>query len=78
LINCTFLFQWVHALHHKVILIIHVMIGHENWIETSDVKDAVKRAKALVQEALMPGRVEGGSAEENTGVAYEFPDAKVF
>ena len=54
------------------------MIGHENWIETSDVKDAVKRAKALVQEALMPGRVEGGSAEENTGVAYEFPDAKVF
>ena len=53
------------------------MIDLTNWIETEDVKAALKGAKARVQQALMPGQVEGGSPEENIGVAYEFPDAKV-
>ena len=40
-------------------------------------KGAIKDAKGKVQEALKPGKVPGGSSEENLGVAYEFPDAKV-
>ena len=54
------------------------MINHLNWVENRDVKAAIKEAKEAVQKALMPGQVEGGTAEENIGVAYEFPDAKVF
>ena len=54
------------------------MIGLENWTETADVKGALKEAKAQVQQALMPGQFKGGTQEENVGVAYEFPDAKVF
>ena len=30
-----------------------------------------------MQHALKPGKFPGGSKEENQGVAYEFPDAKV-
>ena len=41
-------------------------------------KVEVKEAKAKVQRALMPGQVQGGSAEVNIGVSYEFPDAKVY
>ena len=67
----------MHALHHKVKIIIHLMIIHLSWIEGKDVKAALKDAKEAVQKALMPGQVEGGTAEENVGVAYEFPDAKV-
>jgi hypothetical protein len=63
---------------HKVKEITHLMIGLENWTETADVKGALKEAKAQVQQALMPGQVKGGTQEENVGVAYEFPDAKVF
>ena len=51
------------------------MIGLESWVETADMKVEVKEAK--VQRALMPGQVQGGSAEVNVGVSYEFPDAKV-
>ena len=53
------------------------MINHLNWVENKDAKAALKEAKAAVQKALMPGQVEGGDAEANVGVAYEFPDAKV-
>ena len=67
----------MHLLHHKVKVIIHLMIGLESWVETAENKAAVKDAKAKVQRALMPGQVQGGSAEVNVGVSYEFPDAKV-
>ena len=53
------------------------MIDHLHWVEAAEVKGAIKDAKGKVQEALKPGKVPGGSSEENLGVAYEFPDAKV-
>ena len=53
------------------------MVGHENWVELKEVQAAIKGAKAKIQEALKPGKVPGGSKEENAGVAYEYPDAKV-
>ena len=47
-------------------------------METADFKAELKDAKSKVQRALMPGQVQGGSAEVNVGVSYEFPDAKVY
>ena len=64
-------------LHHVVKIITHLMIDHTHWVETQEVKIAVKAAKERIQEALRPGKVPGGSKEENVGVAYEYPDAKV-
>ena len=69
--------QWVHALHHIVKIITHLMVEWENWIEIEGVKATLKEAKAKVQEALKPGKFPGGSKDDNMGVAYEFPDAKV-
>ena len=54
------------------------MVGHEQWVEVNEVQAALKAAKAKVQEALKPGKVTGGSKDENMGVAYEFPNAKVY
>ena len=54
------------------------MLGLESWVETADFKAELKDAKSKVQRALMPGQVQGGSAEVNFGVSYEFPDAKVY
>lgn len=71
------IFQWMHSIHHIVKIITHLMEGHENWIEVSDVQEALKRAKAKVQEALKPGKFPGGTREDNLGVAFDFPDAKV-
>ena len=67
----------MHALHHVVKIIIHLMINLHHWVETAEVNEAIKDAKEKIQEALKPGKVPGGSPEENLGVAYEFPDAKV-
>ena len=53
------------------------MIGHMNWVEDKEVQSAIKVAKGKVQEALKPGKVIGGSRDENVGVAFEYPDAKV-
>ena len=39
-------------------------------------KEKLKTTKKLVQTTLKPGQVAGGSAEDNIGVAWEFPDAK--
>ena len=58
-------------------IITHVMEGYEHWVEVKDVQAALKLAKSRVQEALKPGKIPGGSKEDNVGVAYEFPDAKV-
>ena len=71
------IFQWMHSIHHIVKIITQLMEGHENWIEVSDVQEALKRAKAKVQEALKPGKFPGGTREDNLGVAFDFPDAKV-
>ena len=67
----------MHALHHVVKVITHLMVSHTQWVETAEVKGALKAAKEKIQEALRPGKVPGGSEDENIGVAYEFPDAKV-
>ena len=53
------------------------MIGHVNWVEDKEVQPAIKIAKGKVQEALKPGKTIGGSRDENVGVAFEYPDAKV-
>ena len=37
-------------------IIIHLMINHLNWVESAEVKGAVKEAKEKVQEALKPGK----------------------
>ena len=58
-------------------ILTHVMEGYEHWVEVKDVQAALKLAKCRVQEALKPGKIPGGSKEDNEGVAYEFPDAKV-
>ena len=55
------------TLHHKVRIVIHEMIGLEAWVETKVWKADVKGAKAKVQETLAPGRVAGGSREQNIG-----------
>ena len=67
----------MHAVHHVVKIITHLMVGQENWVELKEVQPAIKGAKARIQDALKPGKVPGGSKEENFGVAYEYPDAKV-
>ena len=63
--------------HHFMKILTHIMEGYENWVEVKDVQAALKLAKSQVQEVLKPGKIPGGSKEENIGVAYEFPDAKV-
>ena len=73
-----FLFQWMKCLDHKVKVICHLMVGHHSWVEIAAVKGSLADAKREVQEALKPGRVPGGSKEDNEGVAYAFPDAKGF
>ena len=73
----TNFFQFIHAILHKVKVINHLMIGHNNWVEDKEVQAAIKTAKGKVQEALKPGKVVGGSRDENIGVAFEYPDAKV-
>ena len=75
---CIDYFQFIHAILHKVKIITHLMIGHMNWVEIKDVQPAIKKAKEKVQEALKPGKVPGGTRNQNVGVAFEFPDAKVF
>ena len=75
---CIVFFQFIHAILHKVKIITHLMIGHMNWVEVKDVQPAIKKAKEKVQEALKPGKVPGGTRNQNVGVAFEFPDAKVF
>ena len=67
----------MHVVHHIVKILTHLMEGYENWVEVKDAQAALKLAKSRVQEVLMPGKIPGGSMEDNIGVAYEFPDAKV-
>ena len=56
------------CLDHKVKILIHVMVKHHNWIEDASVKAELAAAKAIVQQALKPGQVPGGSQEENEGI----------
>ena len=67
LFSFTITHKWMKTLHHKVKMVIHEMIGLESWLETKVWKKDVKGAKAKVQETLAPGRVSGGSREENIG-----------
>ena len=59
-------------MHHKVKIVIHDMIGLEQWEETGVWKIDVKEAKRIVQETLAPGRVPDGSREQNVGRKYLF------
>ena len=65
------------AINHKIKIIQHIMVGHFNWVEDATVKLRIKQAKEVVQKALKPGQVIGGTDDENVGVAYGYPDAKV-
>ena len=59
-------------------VIYHLHIGLHQWKETHDWAARVKAAKETVRKLLCPG--QGGpdtSAEENVGVAFDWPDAKV-
>ena len=67
----------MHVVHHIVKILTHIMEGYENWVEVKDVQADLKLAKSQVQEVLKPGKIPGGSKEDNMGVDYEFPDAKV-
>ena len=67
----------MHVVHHIVKILTHIMEGYENWVEVKAVQDSLKLAKSQIQEVLKPGKFPGGSKEDNIGVAYEFPDAKV-
>ena len=46
----------------------HLQVGHHNWIEDSTVKADLTAAKRVIQEALKPGQVPGGSEEDNQGI----------
>ena len=48
-------------------IIIHLRVGHFNWIEDCTVKNVIATGKREVQEALKPGQVPGGSLAENAG-----------
>ena len=65
------------AVNHKVRIINHIMVGHFNWVEDATIKPSIKKAKEVLQKALKPGQVVGGSKKENIGQAYGYPDAKV-
>ena len=52
---------------HKMKIAYHVMIGLNRWIEDASVKDEIATAKKIVQEALKPAKVPGGSSDENLG-----------
>ena len=58
-------------------ILTHVMEGYENLVEVKDVHAALKLAKSRVKEVLMPGKIPGGSMEDNIGVAWELLNAKV-
>ena len=53
---------------HKVKVLNRLQVGHLNWIEDSTVKADLTAAKKVVQEALKPGQVPGGSEEDNQGI----------
>ena len=55
------------VLNHKVKIIIHLIIDHENWIEDASVKSQVKEAKEKIQRALKPNQHPGGDRNENIG-----------
>ena len=65
------------TINHRIRIILHLRAGHFNWVEDMSVVGLIKKEKAVVQQALKPGQVPGGSDEENIGVAYGYPDAKV-
>ena len=73
----VFYTQWMAAINHKIKITQHIMVGHFNWVEDATVKLRIKQAKEVVQKALKPGQVIGWTDDENVGVAYGYPDAKV-
>ena len=75
-LSFTITHKWMCAANHKVKIALHVMVGHYKWVEDASIKPRIKEAKELLQKALKPGQVVGGSVRENIGVAYGYPDAK--
>ena len=73
----NFCFKWQITLSHVVKIITHLRADHLDWVEDKSVADTIKEEKQVVKDALKPGKYPGGSKEENLGVAYDFPDAKV-
>ena len=52
---------------HKMKIVYHVMIELNRWVEDASVKSEIAAAKKIVQEALKPAKVPGGSSDENLG-----------
>ena len=55
------------AINHDVKIATHIIVAHFNWIEDATIKAVIKQAKESIQQALKPGHVPGGSADENIG-----------
>ena len=45
----------MHFLHHKVKILLHLMVGHEDWYQYKWILPQIKEAKRVVQNALKPG-----------------------
>ena len=72
-LSFTITHKWMCAANHKVKIALHVMVGHYKWVEDASIKPRIKEAKEILQKALKPGQIVGGSVRENIGVAYGYP-----
>ena len=50
-------------------ILIHLRVGHHEWIEDRTVKTLIANAKHEVQQALKPGQNPGGSQKDNEGIS---------
>ena len=48
-------FQWSHFLDHKVKILTHLMVDHQDWFQYKHIVPSLKKAKKTVQAALKPG-----------------------
>jgi hypothetical protein len=55
----------MHFLDHKIKILLHCMIGHEDWNQYQHLLPSLKAAKRQVQDALKPGG--GGPSSTNIG-----------
>ena len=60
----------MHYLEHKIKILLHLMICHEDWNQYKHVLPSVKEAKRKVQEVLKPGG--GGLNSTNIGRINKF------
>ena len=59
----------MHFLDHKIKILLHLMIEHEDWNQYKHVVEQLKLAKRKVQEVLKPGG--GGPTSTNIGEILE-------